>query len=60
MVFGGGEGSGFALTIFSKGIWLVGLLPDWSPLLPYMADGTGHYAERVGDTQHFMTSGLTI
>ena len=25
--------------------------PDWSPLLSYMADGTAHYAEKVGDTQ---------
>ena len=28
------------------------ILPDWSPLLLYMADGTAHYAEKVGDTQH--------
>ena len=33
-------------------VWLVGLFLDWSPLLPYMADGTAHYAEKVGDTQH--------
>ena len=33
--------------------WHVGLFPYWSPLLPYMADGTAHYAEKVGDTQHF-------
>ena len=32
-------------------VWLAGLFPDWSPLLPYMADGTAHYAEKVGDTQ---------
>ena len=33
-------------------VWLVGLFPDWSPLLPYMADGTASYAEkRVGDIQ---------
>ena len=30
----------------------MGLFSDWSPLLPYMADGTAHYAEKVGDTQH--------
>ena len=35
-------------------IWLVGLFPDWSPLLPYMADGTADYAEKVGDTQHLV------
>ena len=29
----------------------IGLFADWSPLLPYMADGTAHYAEKVGDTQ---------
>ena len=33
-------------------VWLVGLFfPDLSPLLPYMADGSDHYAEKVGDTQ---------
>ena len=32
-------------------VWLVGLFLDWSPLLPYMADETAHYAEKVGDTQ---------
>ena len=32
-------------------IGLVGLFIDWSPLLPYMADETAHYAEKVGDTQ---------
>ena len=33
-------------------VWLVGLFfPDWPPLLPYMADGTAHYAEKVGDIQ---------
>ena len=37
-------------------VWLVGLFfPDWSPLLPYMADRTAHYAEKVGDTQQFLT-----
>ena len=35
-------------------VWLVGLFPGWSPLLPYMADGTAHYAEKVGDTQHIV------
>ena len=35
-----------------SGISLVGLFfPDWSPWLPYMADGAAHYAEKVGDTQ---------
>ena len=34
-------------------VWLVGLsFPDRSPLLPYMADGTARYAEKVGDTQN--------
>ena len=33
---------------------LVGLsFADWSPLLPYMADGTAHYAGKVGDTQQY-------
>ena len=32
-------------------VWLVVLFPDWSTLLPYMADGTAYYAEKVGDTQ---------
>ena len=32
-------------------VWLVGLFPDWSPLLPYMAARTAHYAEKIGDTQ---------
>ena len=32
-------------------VWLGGLFPDWSPLLPYMADGTAQYAEKVVDTQ---------
>ena len=34
-------------------VWLGGLLPDWSPLMPYMTDGTAHYAEKVGDTQQW-------
>ena len=33
-------------------VWLVTLFSDWPPLLPYMADGTARYAEKVGDTQH--------
>ena len=33
-------------------VWPVDLsFSDWSPLLPYMADGTANYAEKVGDTQ---------
>ena len=35
-------------------VWLLGLFPDWSPLLPYMADGIAHYAEKVGDTQQYI------
>ena len=29
-------------------------MSDWSPQLPYMADGTGHDAEKVGDTQQLV------
>ena len=39
--------------------WRGGLpFPDWSPLLPYMAVGTAHYAEKVGDTQQIVTGSL--
>ena len=34
-------------------VWLDGLFPEWSPLLPYIEDGTARYAEKEGDTQQF-------
>ena len=44
------------MIFFIYNIWYIypALFPDWSPLLPYMADGTAHYAEKVGDTQQVL------
>ena len=32
-------------------VWLVGFIPTLISATPYMADGTAHFAEKVGDTQ---------
>ena len=41
-------------------VWLVGFFADWSPLLPYVADGTAHYAEKVGDTQQLFNAKASL